>query len=227
VDPAFGSTRARLFARAYGQLRWAFLPADPRAHTVLSSTEAAAQLQELTAALGFGSPADVQCMARFADGLPTKALFVGSFEGIFRGARVVSPFETDYTSTSPFEQANALADISGFYRAFHLETQSMDVDRGDHVAAELEFLCVAAWLEAKAHEEHREEDAHTVGHARGAFLEEHAGRWLGPFASRCAAHGAPEFFGAAARLSAALVEADLSARGVQAAPARPSGLPMA
>ena len=218
---------ALALARVYGLLRWAFLPGDPRAHAVLASGDTAAQVQALAGPLRRARPEDLARVSRIAEAFPDAAAFAEGYEVCFRGARLVSPFETDYTTSTPFEQANELADISGFYRAFNLSWQSATVDRVDHVGGELEFLCVVSWLEAEALRSGAEADAQVAGDAHAKFLTDHAGRWVGRFAKRCEEKGAPAFFEAAARVVAAAVLDDFRARGLEPKSISPTVLPMA
>jgi TorA maturation chaperone TorD len=219
--------RALDLARAYGQLRWAFLPGDARAHPVLASGDSAAQLAALSGPLRRARPEDMRRFAGEKDEFASAAAFSQAYEICFRGARLVSPFETDYTTSTPFEQANELADIGGFYRAFNFAWQSSTVDRVDHIGAELEFLCVLSWMEAKALESGAPSDAGIAADAHAKFLTDHAGRWVGRLAARCEAKGAQPFFRAATRLAAAVVVEDMSSRGVAAKSISPTVLPMA
>lgn len=219
--------RALEVARAYGHLRWAFLPGDSRAHPVLASRESGEQLRALTGPLRQARPEDVERFTRMTEEFPSAAAFAEGYERCFRGARLVSPFETDYTTSTAFEQANELADISGFYRAFNLSWQSATVDRVDHAGGELEFLCVSSWMEAKALEAGADADAQVTCDARAKFLTDHAGRWFGRFAKQCQDKGAPLFFQSAARLVAAAVVEDLESRGLEAKSISPAVLPMA
>lgn len=221
------AVRALDFARAYGQMRWAFLPGDPRAHGVLASEEASLQLKALTGPLRRARPADLERLARIGEEFPSGARFSEGYEGCFRGARLVSPFETDYTTSTPFEQVNQLADISGFYGAFNLSWQPATVDRVDHIGGEIEFLCVTSWMEAKALESGDLAKAQVASGAHNKFLEDHAGRWAGRLAQQCEKKDAPGFFQAAAHVVASLVVEDLKAHGLEPKSISPTVLPMA
>lgn len=221
-----GARRAQAFAQAYGQLRWGFLPGDPRAAAILASPEWAAQVDALAGPYARADPADLQQLKSFAAAFERPARFAEAYEVSFRGARLVSPFETDFTTTTAFEQANELADIAGFYRAFNLGWQSATVDRVDHVAAEIEFLCAASWMEAKARREGRPEEAAAASEAVSKFLADHAGRWLDRFAANCQSRGVRPFFQACARAAAATVAEDMRLRGIEAKTISPAALPM-
>ena len=226
VAPAT-ARRALDFARAYGQLRWAFLPGDARAHAVLASRESTEQLAALSGPLRRARAEDVQLFAGEKDEFANAAALSQAYEICFRGARLVSPFETDYTTSTPFEQANELADISGFYRALNFSWQSATVDRVDHIGGELEFLCIVSWMESEALEAGAASNADVASDAHAKFLVDHAGRWVGRFAARCEEKGIPPFFQAAAWLAAAVMVEDLKSRGLVAKSISPTVLPMA
>lgn len=214
------------FARAYGQIRWVFLPTDPRAFRIVRSKEFAEQLFALAARLELDAGGDVHTIQETVRTLEDREEFEVAYHNTFRGAMVVSPFEADYTSHGPFEMANELADVAGFYRAFGFGPSSATIDRVDHIAGELEFLCVASWKHDEALAGRRLDDAEVVDKALADFLVDHAGRWFSRFASRCAERGAHPLFLSAAHLAAALVEKDLSDRGLKPKPVSDLMLPL-
>ncbi|HEX9710421.1 MAG TPA: molecular chaperone TorD family protein [Candidatus Thermoplasmatota archaeon] len=218
---------ARQAAEAYGLLRWPFLPLDPRAFPVLASEEFAAGARRLEQRFAGRSGVEVGACGEAVRGLESAAAHEALYHGCFRGSAVISPFQTDYTSTHAFEQSRELADIGGFYRAFGLDASAGGVDRSDHLAAELEYLCVLAWHEAEGHASGDAERARVARDARDKFLREHAGRWFAEFAARCRERGAPALFAAAAALAAALVGEALEAAGATPRPPAPASLPMA
>jgi len=57
----------------------------------------------------------------------------------------------------------------------------------DHVAAELEFLYLLIFRENEAHRDGKPEELEAKAGLRKRFLDEHLGRWIGPFTSavRC------------------------------------------
>ena len=92
------------------------------------------------------------------------------------------PYETQYGSAHLFQQAQGLADIAGFYRAFGLEVSDRAKERLDHIAVELEFMGFLAFKEAYALTHHGEEKASICREAQRKFLEEHLARWAPLFA---------------------------------------------
>jgi len=107
-------------------------------------------------------------------------------------------YETACGPTDPFQQAQALADLQGFYRAFGVEPGEEAHERADHLAVELEFMHYLAFREAYALERHGAERAETLRIAQRRFLEEHLGRWA-PVVARAVAARAGEPLAAAAR----------------------------
>ncbi len=135
------------------------------------------------------------------------------------------PCETQWGGTQTFRQAQDLADIAGFYRAFGLEAAAGG-ERLDHIATELEFASFLAWKEASAAAAAEEERAAIARDARRRFIEEHLGRWAPSFAARLAKiAGRGPYVDVARRIRAA-ISADADALGValpagEVAPAEP------
>jgi TorA maturation chaperone TorD len=84
------------------------------------------------------------------------------------------PYESEYGSGDVFRQAQELADIGGFYRAFGLEMSRSRHERNDHIAAECEFLSLLATKEAYDVVEGDLESCEAVRKAERLFLRDHA-----------------------------------------------------
>jgi TorA maturation chaperone TorD len=103
----------------------------------------------------------------------------------------VPPYETEYGSADVFRQAQELADIGGFYRAFGLEMARACHERNDHIVAELEFLSLLATKEAYDVVDGDLEGSEAVRRAERLFLREHAagfGRAFGRSLARSGGH---------------------------------------
>lgn len=87
----------------------------------------------------------------------------------------VCPYETEYGGDGLFQQAHALADLSGSYIAFGL-TPSND-ERGDHVACEFAFLEFLAMKELWAEEHGDAEMLEVTRAAARGFLKSHLARF--------------------------------------------------
>lgn len=90
-------------------------------------------------------------------------------------------YETDYGPRDVWRQADALADIAGFYRAFGFDPVG---ERPDHVSVELEFLHVLAYKDAWATAHGDDANADVCREAEGTFERDHALRWLPVLAGR-------------------------------------------
>lgn len=134
---------------------------------------------------------------------------------LFAGEVPCSAHETEYAS-DPFAKARQLADISGFYRAFGLETGDT---RGlpDFIATEFEFMSFITRKEAFAAVQGWDHRAEICANAQRSFLEAHLGRWLPAFARELASMGGP-FFRASAALADAFVAAEVAHCGARPTP---------
>ena len=93
-------------------------------------------------------------------------------------------YETEYGLPHEFRQAQELADIAGFYRAFGFTFEGKIHERPDFLASELEFMHILALKEAYAIEARRSDQAEICVEAERKFLQDHLGRWIGLFAER-------------------------------------------
>jgi len=129
-------------------------------------------LQELRAAMEKRSPQDLEESRR--------ALFGHTF------SLDCPVHECHYEPSHLFAEVQTLADIAGFYRAFGFEMAPTAGGRADHICAELEFMQLLTWKEARALQEGYAEAAQTCREAQKKFLEAHLGRWGGQLGERLA-----------------------------------------
>lgn len=108
------------------------------------------------------------------------------------------PYELEYRTAEVFQQAQTLADISGFYRAFGFDAAGRLVERADHIVAEWEFLAVLAMKESLAD---RDDDVECCRDAQRAFLKEHAAVWMPAFFERIRRLDAGSYLASAADLA--------------------------
>ncbi len=95
-------------------------------------------------------------------------------------SKVCPPYETLYGMPHIFQQTQELGDIAGFYRAFGLETKS--IERLDHISVELEFMYFLCYKHAYAMEKkHGKEKVAICVEAQKKFLQQHLGRWVFAF----------------------------------------------
>lgn len=107
------------------------------------------------------------------------------------------PYELEYRTSEVFQQAQTLADISGFYRAFGYEAAGPLVERADHIVAEWEFLSVLAHKQTLAINEN---DAVCCLNAQRGFLSEHAAMWMPAFFERIRRMDVASFLGCVSNL---------------------------
>lgn len=81
----------------------------------------------------------------------------------------------------------------------------------DHVAAELEFLYLMIFRENEARRNGKLDALQTVSGLKRRFLEEHLGRWIGPFADAVRAHAQSAFYRELATLTAHFVNMETGA----------------
>ncbi|HEY3244392.1 MAG TPA: molecular chaperone TorD family protein [Phycisphaerae bacterium] len=115
------------------------------------------------------------------------------------------PHELEYDRSEIFQQAQSLADIAAFYRAFGFEMGGRLAERGDHFVAEWEFLSVLAFKELLALQASNFENAVCCREAQRAFLKEHAARWMPAFFNRLRRAETRGLLPQAARLTEALL----------------------
>lgn len=127
-------------------------------------------------------------------------------------------FETAYFSSEALLQAQRMADIAGFYRAWGVDATSTGF-RPDELSVEMEFLAFLCEKEAYAIERMGPPRANQVRKAQRLFLEEHLGCWAPAFGRRLAANAPTgHFYQAAGEALAAWVERDCSETGASPEP---------
>jgi TorA maturation chaperone TorD len=87
-------------------------------------------------------------------------------------------YEAQYAAGGIFPQAQRLADIAGFYRAFGLDADDAVGERPDHISLELEFMHVLAYREAYARRHHGPDEVALLLDAQRAFVRDHLSRWV-------------------------------------------------
>ncbi len=125
-------------------------------------------------------------------------------------------FETAYTAQDAFQQAQQMADIVGFYRAFGV-LHAPGGERPDHISAELEFMHFLALKEAYACEMLGAPRVRQCRRAQALFLRDHLACWAPAFGRRVALLDPSGWYGRAGRLLAEWMEVECQAFQVQPA----------
>jgi DMSO reductase family type II enzyme chaperone len=129
-------------------------------------------------------------------------------------------YETEYGLPHEFRQSQELADLAGFYRAFGFDVGGAVRERPDHLAVELEFMCLLALKEAYAAQNAFVEHTAVSVDAQRKFIEDHLGRWIDLFAQSVALNAIDGPYLALARFAAAFVAADAGRLGARLEPRR-------
>jgi TorA maturation chaperone TorD len=128
------------------------------------------------------------------------------------------PHETDYVNGKfTFQRSQALADVSGFYRAFGLQPSQRHPVRPDHIVLELEFMACLADLERRAAECPEADRSSRVAECQRAqrrFFGEHLAWWAPRFALLLVREAAGGFYERAGVLLGALIAAERALRNI-------------
>lgn len=116
------------------------------------------------------------------------------------------PYELEYRRAEVFQQAQDLADIVAFYRAFGLELSGPESERADHIVPQWEFLSIVAFKEALAEENDNQEGLELCRDAQRKFLLDHAAFWMPAFFQRVQDAEPNGFHAHLSALAAALLE---------------------
>jgi len=133
-------------------------------------------------------------------------------------------YETPYLAAGVFQQAQQLADIAGFYRAFGLEAAEEAGERVDHISLETEFMGALAYREAYARVHHGPAEVALLREAQRAFLRDHLVRWV-PLLARLVGRRTDGFYLHLTHLAAAWVAREAEALGLPPADAAGIAIP--
>ena len=115
---------------------------------------------------------------------PSLAELQEEYGRLFSANSPCSPYETEYTSCHIFAKTQTLADISGFYRAFGLDTSSEQKERVDFIGTQLEFMGLLCFKMGHASDNQNEDNFAVCLDAQKKFLGDHLGRWGELFCQR-------------------------------------------
>lgn len=123
----------------------------------------------------------------------------------------VPPYEGSNVASTAGGVTPRLADVAGFYRAFH---HAVTAERPDHVVAQLEFIALALMAEAEAHEVEDREAVEVVSSAVRGFLRDHLGAWIAIWAARVGGIDELAPWSPVAEVAAAVVANECALRNV-------------
>jgi DMSO reductase family type II enzyme chaperone len=123
--------------------------------------------------------------------------------------------ETAYSERDAFRQAQQMADIAGFYRAWGFDIGGAERERPDQICVELEFMALLARKEAQALERGLNDALTECRRSQALFLSEHLGCWGASLGRRIAGQAAAPFYEAAGHLLATWLDTDLQRLAVE------------
>lgn len=115
--------------------------------------------------------------------------------------------ESDYEPAALGGKGPLLADVAGFYQAFHFAPEAEIHQSPDHISAQLSFLGFLALKEAYGTHAGTGDNAALCREASEKFLDAHLRRWAPEFLERLEAVAHPGFYGDAARFAPRLLAA--------------------
>lgn len=208
ADPAPALARAFL----YRYLARAFEDPAPETWDWLGSPATRRNLQTAWDLAGGGAPLPALEPDAFDS---FHAAYVAAFGHAARGPCPINEIEYGDVKADPLFQPHRLADLAAFYRAFGLELADDGGERHDHLAVELEFMCVLTAKEAWALQHRPDSDLPArCRDAQKKFLREHLGRWTPAFTRRLERHAAGTPLAELARFTRAFIEAECARCGV-------------
>ena len=159
----------------------------------------------------------IERLVQAAGSADSEAL-AGEHVALFQRALRCPPYEGAWGPPQMAGKGPLLADLAGFYAAFHLAPSDGQPEVEDHIGAELEFMSALALKEAWALADNDTAGLEVTCAAQRAFVADHLGRWTGAFAARVTSEAAVGFLPAAAALLVAWLDEECLRLGVAAVP---------
>lgn len=131
------------------------------------------------------------------------------------GSAKCPPYETEYGYENIFQKTEAMADISGFYRAYGLDVSDINTERVDFIGTELEFMSYLAANEAYARTHDEMVHLEVCRDVQRKFLRDHLGRWITLFSQILKKSAKNPFYSHLGRLTEVFLDAESQALGVE------------
>jgi TorA maturation chaperone TorD len=122
---------------------------------------------------------------------------------------LAAPYESAWLAgKDPMLFDEVMQSVLDSYRAGGYEVDENFRDLPDHMAAELEFLYTLIFREARAAASGNDEQRAEAVDLRRRFVEQHLGRWIGPFTEALRGGGETALYRALADLAERFVESE-------------------
>lgn len=123
-------------------------------------------------------------------------------------------YETAFSERDVFRQAQEMADLAGFYRAWGVDVGGPEPERPDHIGPQLEFMSLLARKELGALERGDSEALAECRRSQKIFLRDHLGCWGAALGARIEGLSTDPFYRAVGTLLAAWLPLELEALAV-------------
>ena len=127
-------------------------------------------------------------------------LFLGPTHALAR------PYGSTWLDEQEAVMGDSTMEVMNIYEAGGFEVDSDFHELPDHIAAELEFLYLLIFRENEAHRNADPASLSTIAALRKHFLDEHLGRWVGPFTAAVSAGAQSAFYRELSELTDLFVE---------------------
>jgi putative dimethyl sulfoxide reductase chaperone len=122
---------------------------------------------------------------------------------------LAAPYESAWIAgKDPMVFEAVMRSVLDSYHAGGYEVDEGFRDLPDHIAAELEFLYTLVFREARAAASGNDAETTEATDLRRRFVEQHLGRWIGPFAAALRDGGETAFYRMLANLTERLVRSE-------------------
>jgi TorA maturation chaperone TorD len=118
---------------------------------------------------------------------------------------MAKPYGSAWLDTLALMMGDSTLAVAELYREGGFELSEAFHELPDHIAAELEFLYLLIFRENRARRDGDAETLQATVALKRRFLDEHLGRWVGPFAAAARAGAETDFYRALADLTDAFV----------------------
>jgi len=114
---------------------------------------------------------------------------------------MAKPYGSAWLETVPVAMGDSTLAVQRLYREGGFDLDEDFRELPDHVAAELEFLYLLIYYENRARRDGDEDRLNATIELKRRFLDQHLGRWVGPFTTAVRTSAESDFYRAVAELT--------------------------
>ena len=135
---------------------------------------------------------------------------------------VAKPYGSIWLEGQDSLMGKSTIEVVALYREGGFELDDDFRELPDHVAAELEFLYLLIFRQNQAHRTGDADALHSAAGLQRRFLDEHLGRWVGPFTAAVRSGARSAFYRVLAELTDRFVGTEVTALGMTTPHTNPS-----